>query len=140
VFFRREDLVLGQDVKLKLADGSRRAMTQADLDANPWGRRRFCPTEASRHRLSKFVDGRRGPFNYHPAQDDPKRPILTAAPGDAAELRIFAAWLNHFDTKQHTRGCLSRAPGAGQPGPLPHRFARPWDREPAALRRATGRE
>ena len=119
VFFRREDLVLGQDVKLKLADGSRRAMTQADLDAILAGVETL-PDGSLRAIASKFVDGRPvGPFNYHGRRrDDPNDRIPHQQRRELRGLRIFAAWLNHFDTKQHNT--LDAFQGSEEQGHVVH--------------------
>ncbi len=101
VIFERERLVLGEDVRLKLADGSRRAMDEADLDAI------LDPLEklADGRILaisSRWVSGKPiGPFDYlGRRKDDANDRIKHQHRRELRGLRFFAAWLNHFDTKQ----------------------------------------
>ncbi len=101
VIFEREQLVLGEGVRLKLADGSRRAMDEADLDAI------LDPLEklADGRILaisSRWVSGKPiGPFDYlGRRKDDANDRIKHQHRRELRGLRFFAAWLNHFDTKQ----------------------------------------
>jgi hypothetical protein len=101
VLFERERLVLGEGVRLKLADGSRREMDRADLDAI------LDPLEKlSDGRLvaisSRWVSGKPiGPFDYLGRRDDDGNDrIKHQHRRELRGLRFFAAWLNHFDTKQ----------------------------------------
>jgi len=102
VMFLRDDLVLGKGVKLKLQDGSKRAMKEEDLDEILDSVDRM---DDGRIRAisSKFVDGRPiGPFDYAGRRkDDPNDRIKHQDRRELRALRIFAAWLAHFDTKQH---------------------------------------
>lgn len=102
VRFRREDLVLGEGVRIKLKDGSRRPMTDADIDEilNSVDR---LPSGEWFAISSKFLSGRPiGPFNYFGTRgDDPNDRIDHKHRRSLRGLEIFASWLNHFDTKQH---------------------------------------
>lgn len=102
VTFRREHLVLKEDVKIKLAGGDKRPMTEADLDAI-LAQVKSLPDGRYRAISSKFVNGKPiGPFNYEGRRkDDPNDRIKHEHRRELRGLRIFAAWLNHFDTKQH---------------------------------------
>lgn len=101
VYFERDDLVLDDGVQLKLPDGSRRLMTDADLDRilsrvhSVDGRWRAIS--------SQFIRGTPiGPFDYQGRRDDDPNDRIPHQ--DRRELRglyVFAAWLAHFDTKQH---------------------------------------
>ena len=101
VTFRREDLVLGEDVKIRLADGSRRTMTEADLEAILGSVGRL-PDGSWFAIASKFLDGTPvGPFNFYGRRpDDPNDRIPHEDRRELRGLEIFCAWLNHFDTKQ----------------------------------------
>lgn len=102
VTFERSDLVLGENVRIKLPDGSRRSMTDADIDAildsvdrledGRW----FAIT-------SRFLSGTPvGPFDYRGRRrDDPNDRIPHEDRRSLRGLEVFASWLNHFDTKQH---------------------------------------
>ncbi|MCA9757395.1 MAG: hypothetical protein KDA27_16445 [Candidatus Eisenbacteria bacterium] len=102
VRFRRSDLVLGDGVKIKLADGSRRPMTDEDIDEilNAVDR---LPNGEWFAISSKFLSGRPiGPFNYHGKRpDDPNDRIPHEDRRSLRGFYLFASWLNHFDTKQH---------------------------------------
>ena len=102
VTFRREDIVLGDDVSLRLPDGSKRAMTVDDLDAilNSVDR---LPNGDWLAISSKFLSGRPvGPFNYRGRRDDdPNDRIDHEHRRELRGLELFAGWLDHFDTKQH---------------------------------------
>lgn len=102
VIFRREDLVLGDDVKMTLPDGSKRLMTTEDID-QILSRVDPHPDGGYLALSSKYLDGRPiGPFNYRGRrQDDPNDHIDHENRRELRGLRIIAAWLNHWDTKQH---------------------------------------
>lgn|SRR5690606_19222218 len=101
VTFRREDLVLGEGVQIRLSDGSRRAMTEEDLEEilNKVGRLEDGNWFAI---ASKFLEGTPvGPFNFYGRRsDDPNDRIPHEDRRELRGLEIFCAWLNHFDTKQ----------------------------------------
>jgi len=102
VVFRREDLILGEDVSLKLPSGSRRRMVKEDVDQVLSS---VTPQEDGSYRAisSRYLDGAPvGPFNYiGRRRDDPNDRIKHQHRRELRGLRVFAAWLNHFDTKQH---------------------------------------
>ncbi|MCK4775229.1 MAG: hypothetical protein KAT30_10605, partial [Candidatus Krumholzibacteria bacterium] len=102
VTFRREDIVVGEGAKIKGPDGIKRPMTEADIDVilstvdkvddNEW-------LAIS----SKFLSGKPvGPFDYRSRRKDDSNDRVDHE--HRRELRgfyVFAAWLNHYDTKQH---------------------------------------
>lgn len=102
VTFRREDLVLGDKVSIRLPDGSKRPMTHDDLDAilNKVDR---LPTGEWFAISSKFLSGKpAGPFDYRGRRDDdPNDRIDHENRRELRGLELFASWLDHFDTKQH---------------------------------------
>jgi hypothetical protein len=102
VIFHREDLVLGDDVKMTLPDGSKRLMTTEDID-QILSRVDPHPDGGYLAISSKYLDGKPiGPFNYRGRRkDDPNDRIDHENRRELRGLRIFAAWLNHWDTKQH---------------------------------------
>lgn len=101
VTFRRDDLVLGDGVKIK-EHGSLRAMTVADLDAI-LARVETLPDGAYLAIASKYLAGKPlGPFDYKGRRkDDPNDRIAHEYRRELRGLRIFGAWINHFDTKRH---------------------------------------
>lgn len=102
VRFRREDLTLGENVRIKLQDGSRRSMTEEDLD-NILDSVDRLPDGDWFAISSKFLDGRPlGPFDYRGRRnDDPNDRIPHEDRRSLRGLEIFSSWINHFDTKQH---------------------------------------
>jgi hypothetical protein len=101
VTFRREDVVLGDGVTVKNPDGTKRPMTEADLEAI------LAKVEANADGeylaiSSRFLDGVPvGPFDYRGRRDDdPNDRVPHHHRRELRGLRVFAAWLNHFDTKQ----------------------------------------
>jgi hypothetical protein len=101
VTFRREDLVVGARVRIK-DGGVERAMTDADLDAI-LGR---LETDANGQYLaiaSKLLAGKAiGPFDYQGVRkDDPNDRVRHEERRELRGLRVFAAWITHFDTKAH---------------------------------------
>jgi hypothetical protein len=102
VIFHRGDLAVGPDVKLKLAGGSRRPMTEEDIDAL-LARVDALPDGRYLALSSRFLAGTPiGPFNYHGRRkDDPNDRIGHQNRRELRGLRVFSAWINHFDTKQH---------------------------------------
>jgi hypothetical protein len=137
VSFRREDLVVGDDVEIDLADGTSRTMAEGDLEeilesveASPNGSWRAV--------ASKFLTGiDSGPFDWRGTRDDdPNDRIDHEDRRELRAFRIFSAWLCHFDTKQgntldmyveeHGRRFLrhyvidfASTLGAGAQGPFP---------------------
>ncbi|MFN8177738.1 MAG: hypothetical protein U0167_07420 [bacterium] len=101
VAFRREDLVLGDGVRLK--DGAvDRAMTEADLDAI-LGRLEKDANGRYLAIASKFLAGKPvGPFDYQGLRDDdPNDRVRHEYRRELRGLRVFCAWITHFDTKEH---------------------------------------
>jgi len=102
VVFDRDNLALGEGVKIKLPDGSKRSMTEADLETilnkvEPLPDGRFLAI------ASKFVEGRPiGCYNFRGRRlDDPNDHLDHEDRREQRGLRVFAAFLNHYDTKQH---------------------------------------
>jgi hypothetical protein len=102
VRFRREDLVLGEKVRIKLPDGSRRMMTEQDLEDIL---AKVDPLEPGVWLAisSKFLPGEPlGPFNYRGRRkDDPNDRLNHEHRRELRALRVFCSWLSHYDTKQH---------------------------------------
>ena len=148
--FRREDLRLGEGVKIKV-EGIKRPMTEDDLDAI-LGLVEHLPNGEILAISSKFIEGSPiGPFDYVGRRsDDPNDLIPHQKRREVRGLRVFAAWLNHFDTKQHnsldtfvkTEGDLgfvkhylidfASTLGAGAGGPSP-RYGREYTADYAAI-------
>lgn len=101
VRFRRSDLVLGSGVKLKQPDGSRRDMTDEDLD-RILNAVEHDPSGEWQAIASKLLEGKPvGPFDYKGRRpDDPNDHIDHEHRRELRGLRVFCAWLVHFDTKQ----------------------------------------
>ena len=102
VFFRREDLRLGDGVLFTDPGGSVRPMREADLDSI-LARVDRRPDGTYRAVSSRFLQGTPiGPFDYKGTRDDdPNDRIPHQDRRELRGLRMFAAWINHFDTKQH---------------------------------------
>ena len=101
VAFRREDLVLGEKVRITDPDGTKRSMTVEDLD-------RILSTVTQepdgiwRAIASKFLSGKPvGPFDWKGRRkDDPNDTVRHDNRRELRGLRVIAAWLDHFDMKQ----------------------------------------
>jgi len=100
--FRREDLILGEKVTLTEPSGLKRPMTVADIDTVL---ARVAPTADGSWRAiaSRLLRGKPvGPFNWHGRRkDDPQDHVNHENRRELRAMRVFAAWLAHFDTKQH---------------------------------------
>lgn len=100
VAFRRENLVLGEGVKIEKG-GRKRDMTVEDLDEML---ARVERNERGEYLAiaSRFLDGKpAGPFDYSGRRgDDPNDRVKHQYRRELRGLRVIAAWLNHFDTKQ----------------------------------------
>ncbi len=100
VDFTRSDLVLGEGVRLSLPDGSKKEMTTEDLDqtlAHVEHNGTQWRAIASRLLVGKPI----GPFDYKGRRDDdPNDHINHENRRELRGLRVFAAWLVHFDAKQ----------------------------------------
>lgn len=101
VRFSRGDLRVGENVRLTQEGGARRTMTEADLDT----------ILAKVDRLadgnwlalaSKLLAGRpAGPFSWvGRREDDPNDRVNHEDRRELRAVRVFAAWLCHFDMKQ----------------------------------------
>lgn len=102
VTFSRDDLVLGEGVKIKTKDGKKRPMTMADIDDILDSVDRV-DDDTWLALASKFLSGKPlGPFNYlGRRKDDPNDRVRHENRRELRGLEMFAAWINHFDTKQH---------------------------------------
>jgi hypothetical protein len=101
VTFRREDLILGDGVQFTSPDGKKRIMTEEDLDTIlGWVGR--TPEGDYRAIVSRLLEGTPiGPFDYEGRRaDDPNDRVDHEDRRELRGLRIFAAWIAHFDTKQ----------------------------------------
>jgi len=102
VTFRREELSIGQDVEfVPPRGGPRRRMTEADVDAI------LRPVEQPsagewRALASRFLSGVPvGPFSWKGRRgDDPNDRVNHEDRRELRGMRMFAAWLCHFDVKQ----------------------------------------
>ena len=100
VYFDRKQLVLDEKTKYKSIDGNEGPMTDKDLDVvmarvpqNADGRYRAL---ASLSIPGEII----GPFRYHGTRkDDPNDIVDHDKRRDLRGLFVFAAWLNHTDTK-----------------------------------------
>lgn len=102
VTFTRADVALGPGVRVTAADGTKRAMTAEDLDAVLGGVDRSADG-SWRAIASRLLPGTPiGPFDYQGRRgDDPNDRVDHENRRELRGLRLFAAWLAHFDTKQH---------------------------------------
>ncbi len=102
VTFRRDDVRVGEDVTFQPVDGPERRMTEADLDAILDKADRL-PDGSWLAVSSRFLSGVPiGPFGWQGRRkDDPNDGVRHENRRELRGLRIFAAWLCHFDTKQH---------------------------------------
>jgi hypothetical protein len=101
VTFRREDIVVGENTTIKVG-GVKRPMTAADIDAILDERGKLNDNEWLAV-SSKFLSGEPvGPFDYRARRkDDPNDKVDHWNRRELRGLYVLAAWLNHFDVKQH---------------------------------------
>ena len=101
VSFRREELVVGEDVEFELPDGTVKEMNDDDLEAI-LARVERSPDGSWRAVASKFLTGVDvGPFDWRGRRaDDPNDRIDHEDRRELRGFRMFASWLCHFDTKQ----------------------------------------
>lgn len=101
VTFHREDLVLGEKVRITDPNGVKRPMTVEDLDRILAAVVRD-PDGGWRAIGSKFLSGAPvGPFNWRGRRkDDPLDPVRHENRRELRGLRVIAAWLDHYDMKQ----------------------------------------
>jgi hypothetical protein len=102
VTFARETIVVAPDAKIGDATGAKRPMTEADVDTI-LARVERLPDGAYLALASKFVSGEPlGPFPYlGRRKDDPNDRVDHENRRELRGLYVLAAWINHFDTKQH---------------------------------------
>jgi hypothetical protein len=102
VVFRREDIAVGDGARIKGPGDVKRPMTEDDVDAILARVDRLNETEWIAL-SSKFLSGKPvGPFDYRSRRKDDRNDRVDHE--HRRELRgfyVFAAWLNHYDTKQH---------------------------------------
>jgi hypothetical protein len=100
VEFAREQLVLGEDVLLRDAQGKPRKMTERDITEVLLNVPR---TAAGKYRAvaSLYVSGNNiGPFRYYGIRkDDPNDVIPHEHRRDLRGLSVFCAWLGHDDSR-----------------------------------------
>lgn len=101
VTFCRNDLVLADGVKIRVSPVLKRSMTDEDIDTI-LDRVDTLATGEYFAISSRFLKGTPlGPFDYEGVRkDDPNDRIRHQRRRELRGLRLFAAWLNHFDTKQ----------------------------------------
>ena len=102
VAFDRSDLRVQPGTTMKLMRGQRVALTEANLDSI------LTATNSvfdGRYQAlaSRYLDGRPlGPFdNQGVREDDPNDRIHHQDRRSLRAVRVFGAWVNHFDTKMH---------------------------------------
>jgi hypothetical protein len=101
VRFRRDQVAVAECVEIDLPDGKSRTMTEHDLDMI-LERVAAAPDGSWRALASKLLSGTpSGPFDWRGTrQDDPNDRVDHEDRRELRGLRVFAAWLCHFDTKQ----------------------------------------
>jgi hypothetical protein len=100
VFFDPKKLQLGQEVKFTDKKGKKRYMNQQDLQELLAGIQTM-PNGEIRALASKYLSGvPLGPFKYSGIRRDDLNDVIPHHHRrELRGLKIFAAWLNHFDTK-----------------------------------------
>jgi hypothetical protein len=100
VTFRRNELTVGSSATYRDPNGTKRPMTSADVD-RVLARAARDRSGAYRALASLAVEGRPlGPFKYAGTRaDDPNDIVPHEHRRELRALRVFAAWLNHVDTK-----------------------------------------
>ncbi|HXF58493.1 MAG TPA: hypothetical protein VN539_01600, partial [Candidatus Saccharimonadales bacterium] len=101
VTFDRNRLTVASDATLRDANGLKRAMTAADLDTI-LSRVDRLPDGRWLAIASRFLDGKPiGPFSYKGRRrDDPNDRLRHEDRRELRGLRMFCAWLNHWDMKE----------------------------------------
>jgi len=99
-YFRPIILELGENVKILDVKGTKRLMTNSDLE-DILKRVELLPDGRILALSSKYIEGELlGPFKYKGTRkDDPNDIIPHQHRRELRGLRVIAAWLNHFDTK-----------------------------------------
>ncbi len=97
---RRQDLMVGPSATVRLPNGTRRRMTDADIEEQ-LARAERNPDGAYRVSLASAVEGKplEG-FKYEGTRpDDPNDVVPHENRRELRGLRVFSAWLNHTDAK-----------------------------------------
>lgn len=97
---RRQDLVLAPSATVRLPDGTRRPMTEADIEEQ-LARAERNPDGTYRVSLASALEGKplEG-FKYEGTRpDDPNDVVPHENRREVRGLRVFSAWLNHTDAK-----------------------------------------
>ena len=115
VEFTRDDLVVEEEVAFNLGRGETLALTPANLDSVLTATRSVF---GGRYQAlaSRFLDGRPvGPFDDEDTRpDDPNDIIHHQDRRELRALKVFGAWLNHFDLKSlNTLDMYVGEPGEG---------------------------
>ena len=99
-YFKRSQLRVDKEGRMTDVRGRRRALTNADLD-EILKRVHRSPDGTYRAVASKFLQGRpAGPFQYYGTRpDDPNDVFPHEHRRELRGLRVFAAWLNHDDSR-----------------------------------------
>ncbi len=100
--FDRRDLVVGEGAQMKVGREGKVPMTEANLDSILAATGSIF--DGHYHALaSRYLDGvPLGPFDDQDVRrDDPNDLIKHENRRELRGLRVFAAWLNHFDIKMH---------------------------------------
>jgi hypothetical protein len=103
IYFNPKILSLGEKVKITDAQGRTSFMTKADLQ-KLMKKVEVLPSGLIRVAASKLLEGKSypGPFSYKGMRkDDPNDIIPHQHRRELRGLRVIAAWLNHFDTKDN---------------------------------------
>jgi len=101
VTFAREDLRLAPEATIRDADGAKRPMTDSDLESI-LARVDRLPDGRWLAIASRFLDGKPvGPFSYKGRRkDDPNDHVRHEDRRELRALRMFCAWLDHWDMKE----------------------------------------
>jgi hypothetical protein len=113
VVLRREELTIAPGAAFKNPDGTKRPMRPADID-RMFDRAARTANGGYRVLASLAVEGKPvGPFEYTGMRaDDPNDIVPHEHRRELRALRVFAAWLNHVDTKsQNSLDTLVRTGG-----------------------------
>jgi hypothetical protein len=100
VTFRRDELTVASGARFRDTNGKKRPMTSADVD-RVLARAAQSSGGTYRALASLAVEGQPlGPFRYTGVRaDDPNDIVPHEHRRELRALRVFAAWLNHVDTK-----------------------------------------
>jgi hypothetical protein len=102
VTFDREELRVQPGTTMKLMRGTEVALTEANLDSILTATNSVFP-DGYQGLASRYLDGAPlGPFdNQGVREDDPNDRINHQDRRSLRAVRLFGAWINHFDTKMH---------------------------------------